>query len=437
MSNIKIEKDFSRKIEKQYKKRSRLVKILTLVFIIIFIFSFLILLSLGDPYIIPLDVIWILFRYRFGDPSIVFPIVLFSFLNNNFYRIFELCYVLVFEIRMPRILLAFIVGLSLSISGIVMQGIFRNPLADPYILGVSSGGGLGATLAIYFKVALILKVWTFATMMNYFTIDVGYAYTISDLAFKLGTSLFSFLFACLITFLIYFLARTKRTISIETLLLAGIALSYIFASITQILLLFSREEIHQMFIWGIGGFSGAEWLDVIIVAPITVFLTIVLLVYGKDINVMVFGDDMAKSMGTNIQKTRRNLIILVSLMTSLAVAFTGPIGFVGLICPHILRLIVGNNHRSLMPLAALFGGLFLIWMDFIAQTGFYAVDNNLVYITAYIRTALSEFVPPQILDYILGGPTLAGDIPVGIITSLIGGPFFIILLLTKRKKIFM
>ncbi|MHA1376922.1 MAG: FecCD family ABC transporter permease [Candidatus Helarchaeota archaeon] len=433
----KSEKNSSQKIEKKYFKRQFLVKILALTFIIALILSFFFLLSVGDPYIVPFDIIFFLFKYKLGFPTEVNLLGLIAYYSYDLYRFFELWGALVFDIRMPRILLAFIVGLCLAISGIVMQGIFRNPLADPYILGISSGGGLGATVAIYFNFAIICKVWTLANMMTFHTIDVGYALSVSDFSYKIAISLLSFIFSCFITFLIYVLARSRGKISMETLLLSGIALSYIFSSITQLILISSKEEIHQMYFWGIGGLSGAEWTDVIIAAPIIIITSAILLLYGRDINVMVFGDDVAKSMGTNVQKTRRNLIILVSIETAVAVAFTGPIGFVGLICPHIIRLFIGNNHRSLMPLSALFGGLFLMWMDFIAQTSFYTVDPSLIYITSYIRSSFASNVPIEVLDIIVPQATMMGDLPVGIITSLIGGPFFIILLLIKRKKMFL
>jgi len=406
-------------------------------FIIALIISFFILLSIGDPYIVPFDKIWFFLKYRLGFPTEVNLMGLLAYYNYDIYRYFTLWDALVFDIRMPRVLLAIIVGICLSIAGVIMQGIFRNPLADPYILGISSGSGLGATIAIYLNFAMILKFWTFVNMMTFHTIDVGYALSISDFTYKIAISLMSFLFSCVITFLVYFLARSKGRISIETLLLSGIAISYIFSAITQLILISSKEETHQMLIWGIGGFGGAEWLDVIITAPVIIVASFILSLYARDINVLVFGDDVAKSMGTNVQATRRNLIVLTSLVTALAVAFTGPIGFVGLICPHIIRILIGNDHRSLMPIAALFGGLFLLWMDFIAQTSFYTADQGLIYLTSYIRTNFLSDIPVEVLDIIIPQATMMGDIPVGIITSLIGGPFFIILLLTKRKKIFL
>ncbi len=441
------------KIEKKYLKRKIVTRILNISLILASIFTLIFLLSVGELHIIPYDLIWLFFMYRLGVPFAVNLMGMIAYFNYEFYTILEVMNATVFDTRMPRILLAFAVGMGLSITGIVMQGLFKNPLADSYILGISSGAGLGATIAITFNLAMLFQVWTFTNMLTFYTLDVGFASYISNFMYSITISLCSFLFSCIITFLVYYLAKGRGEISVETLLLSGIALSFIFVSITQLFVLLSREQIHQTFLWGIGGFSGANWVDVIITGPVVIATSSILLLYGNDINVMVFGDDVAKSMGTDVHKSRKILIVLVSIETAICVAFVGPIAFVGLICPQIIRLLVGNDHRKLMPLAALFGGLFLVWMDFIAQTildpGNYlnVYLNNLVkihvdnliqdYLNNIINIPVVGELLAKVLNNIIPQKIMGADLPVGIITSLIGGPFFIILLLIKRKRIFL
>lgn len=281
---------------------------------------------------------------------------------------------IVMNLRVPRVLLSIFVGSLLAGSGAVYQSVFRNPMADPFILGISSGAAVGAALSMVFG-------------FNIPALGIG------------SVSVSAFLGALLTTFLVYKIATKGKKTSILTLILTGIAISYLLSAFLSLLITFNREELERIVFWIYGSFSVSSWSEVKIVFPIFIITSIFLLFKGRVLNVMTFGEDTAKSLGVNIRKERFILLFITSIATAIAVSVSGIIGFVGLVIPHIVRLINGPDNRSLIPFSMIIGAIFLLICDAIA------------------RTAL----PPM-------------EIPIGIITSLFGAPYFIYLIIKNRRK---
>lgn len=278
---------------------------------------------------------------------------------------------IIWSLRMPRIFLAALVGGALSVVGATLQGFFRNTMADPYIMGVSSGAALGATIAIISGKAGFLGMMRIPA--------------------------FGFAGALLTTWVVYSLARVGKKVVVSTLLLAGIALSSFLAAVMSLLMVFNAEEIDKVYIWLMGSFANKNWEHVQIAAPFIIIGSICLMIFAKEMNALVFGDSTAQHLGVNLPKLQAAILVFTSLTTAGAVAVCGSIGFVGLIIPHVVRLLLGPDHRILLPFSFLLGGTFLVLTD------------------TFARTALAPL-----------------EIPVGIITAMFGGPFFIYLL--KRKK---
>jgi len=275
---------------------------------------------------------------------------------------------IIFQIRLPRIILGLLVGLSLATAGTTLQGLFKNPMADPYIIGIASGAAVGAALTITF-------------LPHFFS-----TYSIPLMAF-VGA-----LFA---TFLVYNIARVGGRIQVDTLLLTGIAVSLFLGAILYFIMFMAGESLHNIFLWLMGGFWLANWTQVeIIVLPIFICFFLIF-IFARDLNAMLLGEESAQTLGINVESVKRILLVLSAFITAAAVAFVGTIGFVGLIIPHITRILVGPDHRILFPASALVGGIFLMWTDALAR--------------------------------------LLGEMPVGIITAFFGAPFFIYLL-KKRKS---
>lgn len=277
-------------------------------------------------------------------------------------------------IRLPRVLLGALVGASLALSGAGMQGLFRNPLAEPYVLGISSGAALGAT------------VW----FISGFGLLSG----------TLGLSLFAFISGILTVVLVYNLSQVGGAIRTDTLLLAGIAVATLLSALTFFLLFLGKVGLQRTIFWLLGGLNLAvnAWLDVAILLPVVVAGAIVLQVFARDVNLLLTGEESAQHLGVDIKLVRRILIVVPTLLTSLAVAVSGIIAFVGLIVPHIIRILLGPDHRVLFPGAVMGGAIFLVWADALA------------------RTVLAP-----------------GEIPLGIVTAFSGAPFFIYLL--RQRKV--
>ncbi len=280
---------------------------------------------------------------------------------------------IILYLRLPRVLMALCVGAMLGVAGVAAQGLFRNPIVDPYIIGISSAAGFGSALTIVFGLSAILSLFTMP--------------------------LISFAFAIASVLIIYKLSQSTFKLSMLVLLLAGIAMSFFFSAFTSFILYFAEDKVHYVLTYLMGSFWGTSWSELLVVFCVMVPCIIALYFYGRDLNSMVFGDDSAQSMGVNVEVTKRVVLVLMTVLAAVPVAFCGSIGFVGLIIPNMARLIVGNDNRKLIPVSAVSGGLLLLWADVLART---------------------ILIPLEI--------------PVGIFTSLLGGPFFLYLIIQKKKS---
>ncbi len=281
---------------------------------------------------------------------------------------------IVMGIRLPRIVMAGLTGAALGVAGATYQGLFRNPLADPYLIGVAQGAALGAA-------AGFLLPWNF----------LG-SYFIPILAFA-GASL--------AVTVVYLIARVGKAVPVTTLILAGVAIGSFLMSVTSYLTLISTDQIHGIMSWLIGRFSMSNWEQVALVAPYICIGLVIIFFFARPLNVMQLDEEQAQQLGINVERTKLILLAASTLITAAAVCFVGTIGFVGIIVPHAVRLIWGPDHRSLLPLSAVAGAILLILAD----------------------TASRSIMPPT-------------EIPVGVITAFLGAPFFLILLRRKKKAVF-
>ncbi|UFJ40243.1 iron chelate uptake ABC transporter family permease subunit [Brevibacillus humidisoli] len=282
---------------------------------------------------------------------------------------------IIMQIRLPRVLVAALVGAALGVSGAVMQGLFRNSMADPGIIGVSSGGSLGAVIAIYLGLA----------QLHYLLVPA-----------------FAFCGAAGTTFLVYLLATSRGRTPMATLLLAGIAVSSFLGATTSLVLSFSNENVmREILFWMMGGLSSRGWAHVtMIMLPVLLGMAI-LFCYARYLNILLLGEETAHTLGVKTQKTRKVLLAVTSLVTGAAVSVSGVIAFVGLVIPHIIRILIGPDHRLLLPVSAFGGAIFLIAADTFARLA--------------IRPA---------------------ELQVGIVTAFVGAPFFLYLLRKNKKTSF-
>jgi iron complex transport system permease protein len=283
---------------------------------------------------------------------------------------------IILEIRLPRVILAGLVGAALAVAGATYQGMFRNPLADPYLIGVAQGASLGAVIGF-----LLPFDWH----------GIGF-WIIPLLAFT-G--------ALISVAIVYSLARVGKTLPVTTLILAGVALGALWGSIVSYLIINSGEKMHGIIFWLMGSFALSDWSEVKIVLPYVVVGVAVILLYSRSLNIMQLDEEQAQQLGINVERVKLILLAAATLITAAAVCFVGTIGFVGIIIPHAVRLVWGPDYRFLLPLSVLSGALFLILADLIA------------------RTVLS--------------PT---EIPIGVITAVCGAPFFLYLLRSKKRAVF-
>lgn len=283
---------------------------------------------------------------------------------------------IVWDIRMPRIILGVLVGAALAASGVVFQGVLRNPLADPYILGVSSGAALGASLVMLFGIELvILGQWTLPIV-----------------AFFTG-------FITLI--FVYYLARVRGQLQIETLILAGVIVQAFFGAVLSLILALSEEKMQIIMYWIMGSLALTDWSYNKVIFPFLIVGLLVIWFLSRELNMLILGEEAAQHTGVNVQRVRVILLIVASLITGAAVSVSGTIGFVGLIIPHIMRLIFGSDHRLLFPLSVLGGAIFMVGADTIART----------------------ILAPR-------------ELPIGIITAFLGAPFFGYLLRRRKNGFF-
>jgi iron complex transport system permease protein len=279
---------------------------------------------------------------------------------------------IVWNFRIPRVLLAALCGAGLAVAGVVLQALVSNPLADPFILGVSAGGSVGAVLVM--------------------TLGAG-------ALGGLGVSGAAFLGAMLAVGLVFLLGQQRGRLNPVRLVLAGVAVSYVFTSITSFLQLRTEpNNMRQIMFWLLGSVSGAHWSQLRVAGVVVVAVTVLLTLYGRQLNALVTGDESATALGVDVRRLRILLIVLTSLLAGVLIAVAGGIGFVGLMVPHLVRLAFGVDHRRLLPLAALVGASYLVVVDLLSRT----VD------------------PPN-------------ELPLNILTALFGAPFFIWLMRRDRS----
>ena len=284
------------------------------------------------------------------------------------------------DIRLPRICLAILIGAILAISGAVMQGLFRNPLAAPSLIGVSSGASVGASVVI-----VLAGAWLQSnTALGLSLVAVG-----------------AFIGSFLVTVLVYRLSTSALGTSVTTMLLAGIAVSALAGAVSGLLSYYADNEmLRQISIWQMGNLSTANWQRVLVLTVVAILVLSLFPRESKSLNALLLGESEARHLGIDVQQVKRKLILLTTLGIGTAVAIGGMSGFVGVIVPHIVRLLIGPDHRWLLPVSALAGGVLLLLADTIAR----------------IIIARTE-------------------LPTGILTAILGAPFFIMLLVQQRREI--
>lgn len=280
--------------------------------------------------------------------------------------------VILFQLRLPRVLLAAVVGAGLASAGVLFQALFRNPMADPAIIGVSSGAAMGAITVIL----------------------VGGGTAVAGL----GVPAAAFVGAVSVAFLVYRLARLGPSVQVATLLLAGIAVAAVISAAMSIVMSFSGEEIRTIYLWLLGGLTQAGWRSLSAATPFVVAGIAVAFATAGDLNLTALGEERASQLGLEVERFKRVVLATGAVLTAAAVSVAGVIGFVGLMTPHILRLLVGADHRRLLPASILGGATFMVLADLVARTA----------------------IRPE-------------EIPVGAVTALLGGPFFLYLLRRDRR----
>jgi iron complex transport system permease protein len=278
---------------------------------------------------------------------------------------------ILWDIRLPRVVLALLVGATLSVAGGAYQGVFRNPLADPYLLGAAAGAGLGATLVL-----------TYGAQRGWGPFDVLPAAAFVGALLAVG-----------LTYLVGRAAQRGVAGTTTSLILAGVAMASLFTSVQTYFQQRSDDTVREVYAWILGGLSTAGWSEVRLIVPWTVLAAIGVLLYRRPLDVLAVGDEEAANLGLHVDRTRLVVVVAASLGTAAAVAVSGLIGFVGIIVPHAIRLVAGHSYRVILPLTLVAGGAFMVLADVVA------------------RTALSP-----------------AEVPIGVITAFVGAPFFLALL---------
>lgn len=278
-------------------------------------------------------------------------------------------------VRLPRLILAMVVGMSLSVAGVSMQAIVKNPIADPYILGISSGASFGATVGV-----------------------------VLGLGTKFGSGFVgvtAFFGALIFAFLVLFLSNIGSKSNSAKLLLSGMAISTVAGTFSNLMIYLSsnRDAARQVSFWLLGSVAGAKWEDIKLIVPIILLCTIFFFTQYRTLDLMLLGDEIAITLGKDMNRSRQIYIVIVSVMVGFVVYVSGVIGFVGLIVPHICRFLIGTNHKSLIPLSALIGSIILVWADIMAR--------NLI---------------------------SGSELPTGVVVSLVGAPLFVYLIISKAYK---
>ena len=279
--------------------------------------------------------------------------------------------VIFWNLRLPRIVLCVLIGAVLSVSGGTYQAVFRNPLTDPYVLGISSGASLGAAVAILLGLE-----------GSFF-----------------GVGLLALATALLTVVLIYKIASLGNRMHTATLLLTGVCFTFLATAIVSFLMVINQDKMDRIIFWTMGSFASVSWTDVLIMLPVAVAGIAVVLYHSKDLNLLLVGSETAKSLGVEVEKVKKILLLATTLMVAFAVSACGVIGFVGLVVPHCIRLVAGSDNRLIIPYSIVVGGIFLLLCDTLA------------------RTVL-----------------MPSEIPVGSVTALVGAPMFIYLLYKSKKR---
>jgi iron complex transport system permease protein len=283
---------------------------------------------------------------------------------------------IILQLRLPRILAGVLVGAALAAAGVLYQGVFKNPMADSYVLGVSAGAAVGASFSILFGVG--------------------------SLVFGLRlVQVAAFIGAISAMFLVYNISRVGSRVPITTLLLCGIAVNFFLFAVVGLLEVIAGDELHTIVFWLVGGFSNVLWRDIWAVLPFVIIGIVAAYFYVRDLNLLAMGEETAHHLGVNVERSKQVLLVLASLLTAAAVSISGLVGFVGLMIPHLTRVVIGPDHRILLPTSTIIGAIFLVICDDLAR----------VVATPFASTL---------------------ELPVGIITMLFGAPFFIFLF--KKKK---
>ena len=281
----------------------------------------------------------------------------------------QLDYNIVIGLRLPRVCLGLVVGASLAVCGVAMQALVRNQLADPFILGVSSGSAAFATLGMLFGAFSFLGTYSL--------------------------SISAFIGAAVTIIFVYVLSRVRGRVNIMQLLLSGVAISMIMDGITSIIKLSAPNALglHNAEFWMSGSLAGAKWAYLTVPLVVLLLCMFILMINYRGLNLLMLGDDSAGALGVNVPRLQKLLILVSSLMAGATIAVSGTIGFVGLMVPHFTRLLVGGDHRKVLPISALLGGILVVWVDVAARM----------------------LIAPE-------------ELPVGVLTAVIGGPIFIFLL---------
>lgn len=310
------------------------------------------------PVIVIIGILFSLYALTLGSVEFSFKEVMDALAGKGD----EITKLIIYDIRLPRIAMAILIGMMLASSGVVVQALFQNPLADPYIIGIAASATFGAVLAFILKLS-----------------SIYYGF------FAFGSCLIS-------SFLIFTLARSGRKVNVATLLIIGIAVSSFLGAFTSFAMYLIGEDSFKIVMWTMGYLGEASWLKVkILILPLVISLIYFYMV-RNELDALLNGDEEAHALGVEVDKLKKRLLVVSSLIVAFSVAFTGMIGFIGLIVPHTFRMIVGGSNQKLIPTVTLAGGVFLLICDTLART--------------------------------ILAPT---EIPIGIVTAFLGAPFFIFL----------
>jgi iron complex transport system permease protein len=282
---------------------------------------------------------------------------------------------IILDTNAPRVMIGIFVGMGLAIAGCAMQAVFRNPLASPYILGLSSGASVGAAISMLFTIPLI---------------PMG-----------IVTPVLAFITCFLTMVLVYSMSRIGGTVRTESLILSGVAVSSLLSAIVSFLTYIAGDKLEGIVFWSMGNLGNAEWSEIAFIAPIIIVCGVLLVTQAKGLNAMMLGDVHALDLGVDVRKTRLFVLVISTIIVAAAVSFTGVIGFIGLVIPHILRILLGPDNRTIMPLSMFAGASFVLICDYLSR----------ILIPTY------------------------GTLPIGVVTALIGAPVFIYLLIRKKKEV--